>query len=221
MKTEPRRSSAPARSRTHGRRPAAAPRKPAPGDEANRRRALIREAARLFREKGFEGTTVRDIARAVGMRSGSPFYHFDSKEDLLFAVMEEGLIAGLEATQALLARDLSPRDKFHALVRSHLDTLFVSGADFIPVLLYEWRSLSEPNRARIVALKDRYDAIWQQMVRELCRAGLIATDSRLARLLLLGAINYMATWYRPGGELSLDQVAGQAAEFFLATGRSA
>lgn len=188
---------------------------PVAGDEANRRRALVRAAARLFREKGFDGTTVRDIAHAVGMRSGSPFYHFDSKQELLLAVMEEGLTAGLQATRAVLAQKLPPRENFRALVRSHLGTIFDEGADFIPVLLYDWRALSAANRARIVALKDRYDAIWQDSIHELKRAGLLATDSKLARLLILGSINYMATWYQRDGKLSLDDVAEGAVAFFL------
>ena len=188
---------------------------PAAGDEANRRAKLVRVAARLFREKGFDGTTVRDIADAVGMRSGSPFYHFRSKQEILLAVMEEGLAAGLEATEAVLERKLPPREKFRALVRSHLSTLFDEGHDFIPVLLYDWRALESGNRAKIIAVKDRFDAVWQAMVRELKAAGLLHADSRLARLLVLGAINYMATWYKRDGKLSLDEVADQTVEFFL------
>ena len=175
----------------------------------------MRESARLFREKGFDGTTVRDIAHAAGMRSGSPFYHFRTKQDILLAVMEEGLAAGLAATEAALAQPLPPRDKFLALVRTHLSTLFDEGHDFIPVLLYDWRALEPANRAKIIAVKDRYDAVWQTMLRELKRAGLVRTDSRLARLLVIGAINYMATWYKRGGQLSLDDVADQAVDFFL------
>jgi AcrR family transcriptional regulator len=62
--------------------------------EANRREDLLRAAARLFVEKGFDATTTRDIAEAVGMCSGSPFYHFRSKQDLLKAAMIAGLQTG-------------------------------------------------------------------------------------------------------------------------------
>jgi AcrR family transcriptional regulator len=195
------------------------PRLSTTGEEANRRDDIVRAAARLFREKGFAATTVRDIAKAVGMRSGSPFYHFDTKQAILLAVMEEGLAAGLEATEGVLAERLPPREKFHALVRAHLEILLDEGHDFIPVLLYDWRSLTSENRAKIVALKDRYDAVWQQVVRELKRAGLLHTDSPLARLLVLGAINFMATWYRRDGTLGLDALADQTVDFFLGAAR--
>jgi AcrR family transcriptional regulator len=183
--------------------------------DGNRRADLVRVSARLFREKGYEGTTIRDIADAVGMRSGSPFYHFKSKQEILAAVMEEGLVAGLDATGKIMALELPPREKFLALVRSHLETVLAEGHDFIPVLLYDWRSLSPDLQAHIIELKDRYDLYWQQMLSELKIAGLIKDDGKVVRLLLLGAINYSVQWYRPGKGLSLDQLAEQTVAFFL------
>ncbi|MBV8665662.1 MAG: TetR family transcriptional regulator [Burkholderiaceae bacterium] len=186
-------------------------------DEAdrNRRADLLRVSAKLFREKGFDGTTIRDIADAVGMRSGSPFYHFKSKQEILMAVMEEGLVAGLAATEKIMASDLPPREKFRALVHSQLETVLAEGHDFIPVMLYDWRALSPDLQAQIIELKDRYDPLWQQMLSELKAAKLIRSDSKVTRLLLLGAINYTAQWYRPGKGLSIDQLADQTVEFFL------
>ncbi len=184
-------------------------------DDGNRRADLLRVSARLFRAKGFDGTTVRDIADAVGMRSGSPFYHFKSKQEILAAVMEEGLVAGLAEVERIVASGLAPREKFRALVRSHLETVLGDGQDFIPVLLYDWRALSPELQARIIGLKDRYDTRWQQVISELKQAGLIRGDSKLVRLLLLGAINYSMQWYKPGKGLTLDQLAAQTVAFFL------
>lgn len=181
----------------------------------NRRQALLRVCARLFREKGFDGTTIRDISAAAGMHSGSPFYHFASKQAMLRAVMEEGLAEGLRRSEAVLAGRQPPAEKFRRLVRSHLGTILEDGNDFIPVLLYDWRSLTPANRRRVIALKDRYDALWQRMLDELARAGLIAGDPQVARLFVLGAINWSAQWYRPRGRLSLDEIAAQAARLLL------
>lgn len=184
-------------------------------DARNRRAELIRVSARLFRERGYDGTTIRDIADAVGMRSGSPFYHFKSKQEILAAVMEEGLVAGLAGTEDIVASDLAPRAKFRALVRIHLETVLADGHDFIPVLLYDWRALGPELQEQIIALKDRYDDLWQRTVGELKEAGLIKTDSKVARLLLLGAINYSVQWYKPGKGLSLDRLADEAVAMFL------
>lgn len=185
-------------------------------EETNRRAELIRAAGRLFRAQGFEATTIRDIAAAVGMRSGSPFYHFKSKQEILKTVVLEGMHAALAAIEAVTARQLGPRETFHALIRAHLDTILVSGGDFAPVLLHEWRALSPESRAEIVATKDRYERIWQKTLQDLKRAGLIRDDSSLARLLIFGSINWTAQWYRADGRLSIDKLARQTADFFLA-----
>ena len=120
----------------------------------NRRGELVRAAAQLFREKGFEGTTIRDIAGAVGMQSGSPFYHFANKHELLMAVMEEGLRLGLERSRAVVeAEGLTAVERFRQLVRAHYGILHETGSDFIPVMLYDWRSLPATYRRRIVELR--------------------------------------------------------------------
>jgi AcrR family transcriptional regulator len=219
-KAAPRRATAQATPRAAAkgstrRRVVALPAPLAEGDDANRRGDIVRAAARLFREKGFEGTTVRDIAKAVGMQSGSPFYHFGSKVEILVAVMEEGLRQGLETTRAVLARELAPRARLRALVEAHLRTIHGPGSDFIPVLLYDWRSLPEAEQRRIVAWRDQYDAAWQSALQALRRDGQLGVDPKLARLFILGAVNFTALWYRRGGGLSLAQVADAAVDLLV------
>ena len=192
---------------------------PAPAPD-NRRADLVRVAARLFREKGFDGTTIRDIAHAVGMRSGSPFYHFANKHELLMAVMEEGLRLGLDRTEAALDDDsLSPRERLQRLVRTHYGILHDTGSDFIPVMLYDWRSLPAQYKRRIIELKDGYDAIWQRTLDDLHAQGLLRADAKLARLMILGAINFSATWYRAkprrAGRVGLDELAAQTVALVL------
>src|SRR5512133_1994182 len=96
-------SSTPAADDSLAKRPRGRPRKTeAERDDGNRRVELLRSAARLFRRKGFHATSTRDIAAAVGMRSGSPFYHFKSKGALLYAVMEEGMRSAIARQQGVL-----------------------------------------------------------------------------------------------------------------------
>jgi TetR/AcrR family transcriptional regulator, cholesterol catabolism regulator len=196
-----------------------AKRKPRPrrNNESNRRDELLRVSARLFREKGFDGTSIRDISSAAGMHSGSPFYHFKTKQDILVAVMEQGLAEGLRKSEEVMAQSLPPEQKLKGLIRAQLGTILEEGNDFIPVLLYDWRSLTPANRRRIVALKDRYDALWQQVIDDLQREGHTPGDAQLMRLLILGAVNWAGTWYRAGGRLSVDEIADGAAQLFLRT----
>ena len=184
-------------------------------NESNRREELLRVSAKLFREKGFDGTTIRDISGAAGMHSGSPFYHFKTKQDILVAVMEQGLAEGLHSLEAAMAPPGNAEQRFLRMIRAQIGTILEDGNDFIPVLLYDFRSLSAANRRRIVDLKDRYDALWQQVIDELKRAGHMPGDAQLVRLLILGAVNWTGTWYRAGGRLSLDAIAEGAARLFL------
>jgi len=204
--------------------PPPVPTPPTATADNNRRDELVRVAAKLFREKGFDGTTVRDIAQAADMRSGSPFYHFANKHELLLAVMEEGLRQGLQRTEAALEQageGLSAEARFRLLVRVHYGILHDNGSDFIPVMLYDWRSLPDEYKRRIIKLKDRYDAIWQSTIDALHAEGRLGAEPRLARLLVLGAINFTGTWYRPksraAGSVDLDTLAQQTAALFLHT----
>ena len=178
---------------------------------------MLRASARLFREKGYDGTSVRDIARAAGMQSGSWVYHFRTKQDILAAVMEEGLQQALHRIEAISREQLPPREHFRALLRTHLDTLLGPGQDFIPVLLYEWRSLEAQQRPRVVALQKRYEAVWDEVIGALQRDGDWALPTRVDRLLMFGALNWIAHWYRPRGALGVEQLVEDAERFFLRT----
>jgi AcrR family transcriptional regulator len=184
-------------------------------NESNRREELLRVSAQLFRERGFDGTTIRDISSAAGMHSGSPFYHFKTKQDILVAVMEQGLAEGLRRLQEAAAATAPPERRFVRMVRAQIGTILEDGNDFIPVLLYEWRSLTATNRRRIVALNDRYDALWQPVIDELKREGHMPGDPRLVRLLIMGAVNWTGRWYRPDGRFSLDEIAEATARLFV------
>jgi AcrR family transcriptional regulator len=186
-------------------------------DDAGRRGQLIRESARLFREKGFEATSVRDIAAATGLQSGSWVYHFKTKQDILAAVMEQGLQQALERIEAIASSKLAPRAHFRALLRAHLDTLLGPGQDFIPVLLYEWRSLESDGRPRVVELQHRYEAVWDEVIRRLQRSGDWAMPTAVDRLLMFGALNWMAHWYRPDGPLDVAGLVAASERFMLRT----
>ena len=187
-------------------------------DEGNRRRELLRCAARLFRSRGFAAVSTRDIAAAAGMQSGSPFYHFESKSALLHAVMHEGMEHAVRSQQAALGSvraDAPPQERLAVLVRHHFEILFGPEGDFIPVMLYEWRSLTPEQRHSIARLKTVYEAPWMPVLQALHQQGRLCTAPPLARLFILGALNWAVQWYRPDGPLSLDALAQQSLALFL------
>ncbi len=185
------------------------------GLEPNRRAELLRAAARLFVEKGFDATTTRDIAEAVGMRSGSPFYHFRSKQELLKAAMIEGLDAGRERLAAAIDGIADPERRLRVLVRTHLGTL-LEGDCRSPLLVSETRALDDKARTEIAAAFDRYQVPWQQTLDELAQAGKLASAAPPVRLLLFGMLNWSSHWYRPDGKLSVDELADAAVAMLIA-----
>ncbi|SBT05523.1 Transcriptional regulator, TetR family, putative (modular protein) [Candidatus Accumulibacter aalborgensis] len=183
--------------------------------ETSRREDLLRAAARLFVEKGFGATTTRDIAEAVGMRSGSPFYHFRSKQDLLKAAMIEGLETGYRRLQAAIEGIADPEQRLRVMIRTHLGNL-LEGDCQAPMLLFETRSLDTAGRAEIAAVADRYQRAWQSTLDELAISGRLRSSARPLRLFLFGMLNWSSQWYRPDGGLSLDEIADAATELLLA-----
>ena len=202
------------------RRPRGRPRKTvAERDDGNRRAELLRSAARLFRRKGFGATSTRDIAAAVGMRSGSPFYHFKSKGALLYAVMEEGMRSAIVRQQQALQRagqatpDLAAQ--LRILIRNHFDVLLGPGSDFIPVMLYESRSITAKQRATLAGLQHEYEAPWTPVLDALHASGQLKADVKLARLLMFGALNWSVQWYDRAKGASLDELTEAALGLFI------
>ncbi len=187
-------------------------------DDGNRRLELLGAAARLFRQKGFSATSTRDIAAAVGMHSGSPFYHFKSKDALLYAVMEEGMRAAIARQGAALQRlpaRATPLRRMRCLIRAHFDTLLGPGNDFVPVMLYEHRSLSDLQRVALDSLQADYESVWTPVLKALHAGGALRAPVKLSRLLILGALNWTVQWFDAGRDASLEQLTDAAMALFL------
>ena len=193
-------------------------------DDGNRRPELLNAAAHLFRQKGFAATTTRDIAAAAGMQSGSPFYHFKSKDALLYAVMEEGMHSALARQAAAVAvsgkdakdrKSNTPQAQLRRLVRAHFDVLHGPGSDFIPVMLYEHRSLSTRQRTALAQLQVQYESAWTPVLEALHASGQLRAPVKLARLLILGALSWSVQWFDRQKGVSLDELADAAVLLFL------
>ena len=178
----------------------------APAQRANnRRRALLDAAARLFAEQGFAGSSVRDIAAATGILPGSVYYHFRSKEELLVAVHEEGIRRITEGVEAALAEADAPWERLERAAAAHLRAI-LDESDYAAVVIRAFPPLEGRARARLVALRDRYEDIFRRLVEGLPLP--TGADRRYLRLVLMGALNWSPTWYRPQGDPPARIAAG-------------
>ncbi|ABC32397.1 Transcriptional regulator [Hahella chejuensis KCTC 2396] len=179
-------------------------------DPQSARGRLLAKAAHLFKEKGYERTTVRDLAASVGIQSGSIFHHFRSKEDILFAVMEETILYITAKMREALEQAPTPRDRLLALLRCELESVLGGTGEAMTVLVYEWRSLSEPRQDEILKLRDQYEGLWLDTLSEARDAGLVKGDVAVLRRFLTGALSWTITWYKPEGSMTVEELAQQA-----------
>jgi len=179
-------------------------------DPDSARGKLLQMAAHLFRSKGYERTTVRDLAAAIGIQSGSIFHHFKSKEEILRSVMEETIVYNTALMRAALAEAQDTRERLLALIRCELQSIMGGTGEAMAVLVYEWRSLSEEGQAQVLALRDTYEQIWLAVLGEAREAGYFKGDPFIQRRFLTGALSWTNTWFRSQGPMTLDQLAEEA-----------
>lgn len=173
----------------------------------DRRREILRAASEVFRERGFHAAGMRDIAKGLGIAVGKLYYWFESKQELLAFCQEDCLTALLEVADRTRRLDVDAPTRLWHLVVGHVRCLNEWSPGSLAHL--EVESLEEPHRARIQALRDRYEARVRGVVSEAVRAGDFRkdVDPKVATLCVLGSANWSVKWFRPGGRLPLRRIA--------------
>ena len=159
---------------------------------STRRNELTRQAARLFAERGYHGTSIGDLAEAMGVQKGSLYAHINSKQDLLYETMREGADAFHAALDAL-PEHASVTERIRLALRGEQ-------LDVATVFIREWRYLEGERREEIIAERRRYEERVRALFREGGELGALRTDldDATAALLMLSAANWAYTWLRPG-----------------------
>jgi AcrR family transcriptional regulator len=191
----------PATTKRASRSSAVAPAKAQPDDT---RRQILDAAARLLRRNGYASTSLRDIAAATGMKAGSLYYHFASKEELAETVMVEGIDLVRAAVQkALNARpgDADPLDNIEIAIRAHLQALHASG-DYASANIRCFNHVPDEMKQRLRKVRERYNADWRKLIHRACAAGRLEpdVDEEALRYGLFGVMNWTLEWLRPGGQ---------------------
>jgi TetR/AcrR family transcriptional regulator, cholesterol catabolism regulator len=165
---------------------------------STRRGELTREAARLFAERGYHGTSIGDLAEAMGVRKGSLYAHIASKQDLLYETMRDGANAFHTALDAIDER-LPATEKIRLALRAHLRVV-AEQLDVATVFVREWRYLEGERREEILVERRRYEERFRAFFREGREHGELRTDldEASAALLALSAVNWAYTWLTPG-----------------------
>ena len=174
--------------------------------------AVRRAAVRLFAERGFAATGIRDIARAAGLNSATLYHYVGSKEDLLTGMLRESQEDLLRAGREAFAGSADPAVQLARMVRAHVATEAVNPLTS-RVSDHEVHSLTGPGRAVIVGLRDDYESLFHKALAHGARTGqFLITDLPVARYALIEMCNGVADWYRPDGRLSVAELQDRFSE---------
>lgn len=182
----------------------------------DRREAVITTAARLFREKGYAATTVRDIADALGVTSAALYRYVTSKDDLLDAILDHAMAVGERHLEEALAAEGPPEERLRQVIRHHVLAVLDESAATMAVFFQEIGLAGTHGRAGIDARRARYQDAIVRVFRAAAEHGVIETvDARVTAFGIMGIGNWLHRWYRPDGGLAPEAIADHFADVVL------
>lgn len=175
------------------------------------REQILRVAARLLRDQGYAMTTLRQIGDATGIKAGSIYYHFASKDDLVLEVLEVGMrmvIEGVKGRVASLHADRPAKERIAAAIHGHLFGMLVHG-DFTTANIRVFSQLPDALKRRHRTSRRAYSKYWDSVLEEARARGELRTDISVALLrpYILGSLNWTVEWYEPGEHGSVEEFA--------------
>ncbi len=181
------------------------------------RQEILRASARLFQEQGYDGTSMNDVAAALKLSKGGLYHHFQSKDEILFNLMNHAMDITEERVINRVKAIPDPEERLRMLIKLHIGVVLSEGDREITVMLHENHPLPPALRKRINARKKDYVHFLENLIAEVQRARQLsgAVTPRAAAFALLGMINWIYQWYRPEGALQEESLAQQYTEIFF------
>ncbi len=179
---------------------------------------VLDAAAKIFRDYGYAGTTMRTIADEADLRAGSIYYHYKSKDELISAVLDHSirlLIEDVKGALDGLPEGATGRDKVQAAMYAHLSSIVTNG-DYTLSSRRVIGQVPETIRNQNMRLRDSYAALWQDILKGAQASGEFRASANmsLVRLFVLGALNWTVEWFKPGGR-SIEEVANEFTDLIL------
>jgi TetR/AcrR family transcriptional regulator, cholesterol catabolism regulator len=181
------------------------------------RQEILRTAARLFQQRGYDATSMNDVAAALKLSKGGLYHHFQSKDEILFEIMNHAMEMTQERVIAPVRSIADPLDRLRALIRLHIEVVLSPRDREITVMLHENHPLPPALRKRINHRKKEYVHFVESLIADVqrSRAAKTAVSPRAAAFALLGMINWIYQWYKPEGELQANNLIPQFTELIF------
>lgn len=181
-----------------------------------RREQILDSASRLFSERGYHATSMRDLAGELGMQGGSLYAHISGKEELLVEIVNRASQQFDQALFSLRRADLSADEKLREAMRRHIQVV-ADNMESATVFFHEWKHLSPEAYARVTGWRDSIDSFYRELITQGVQEGTFRLDlnPKMTAYLVLSGVNWAYTWYRPGGSMTPRDVADHFADMLL------
>src|SRR6202163_3649301 len=179
------------------------------------RQEILRTAARLFQQRGYDATSMNDVAAALKLSKGGLYHHFQSKDEILFEIMNHAMEITQERVLSPVRSIADPEERLRALIRLHIEVVLSPRDREITVMLHENHPLPPALRKRINSRKKEYIHFVESLIAEVQmkaqrgRPTKGAVSPRAAAFALLGMINWIYQWYKPEGDLQAKNLVPQ------------
>lgn len=176
---------------------------------------VLSTSAALFREKGYAGSTTRELAELLGIRKASLYHHIETKEEILYQICVASLTRIIDEISKSIP-EVVTRDDLRTLIRGHVVEV-VGARDFHSVMLTEMRGLTPEHLVEVVALRDRYEKLIRDVVSQSQAVGILRDDvaAKYLMLCLLNLLNWTIFWFKPGGDLEVEELGDLLASVYL------
>jgi AcrR family transcriptional regulator len=185
------------------------------------RQEILRTAARLFQQRGYDATSMNDVAAALKLSKGGLYHHFQSKDEILFEIMNHAMEITQDLVIAPVRRITDPEERLRALIRLHIEVVLSPRDREITVMLHENHPLPPALRKRINTRKKEYIHFVENLIADFqkeaqrTRQTKCSVSPRAAAFALLGMINWIYQWYKPEGDLQTNNLVPQFTDFVL------
>lgn len=185
-------------------------------DERRSRADVVAAAGRLFAERGYHGTSMRDLGRDLGLVGSSLYSHIGSKEELLVEVVRSGARLFQESAEQASTAEGSAAERLRALIVGHIGVMLDHRQD-VGTYLNEASALEETVRRQVIESRNGYEEFFRTAFKDGVADGSIVlrTEPRLAAIFLLSILNAIERWYRPTGRLTRQQLADEIFDFVI------
>lgn len=192
--------------------------KPAVGRGADRQRQLLAAAVQIFRTQGYDATSLQDLADAIGIQKGSVYHYIRTKEDLLFAIIDNVHKQMFRLNVAWMAPEGDPLQRIRSFIEGHVKAS-VANLEGAEIYFRDFRALNAEHKASIIEIRDVYEGQLRSLIQDAAEQGELRPqiDPAFATRMVFGMINWVFFWYRPAGPSGLDELIDEIGTYAIAS----